>query len=160
MAATLSFVEYLENATSTATPTNLNFGSTLAANISPSLYPVTAGTNSYEKWVKLRFSGSFTRIENLQFWKSAGAYVTGESMNWTGQQTEYAVPTETTSVYATESVPTADPGTANISIGGSLSGSLTATGESDFIILQQAITIDASAGATNQKTLVVQYDEI
>jgi len=160
MGATLSFVEYLENATSTATPTNMNFGSTLSANITPSLYPVTAGTNSYEKWLKLRFSGSFTRIENLQFWKSSGAYVVGESITWTGQQTEYAAPTESTSVYASAALPTADPGTANVSIGGSLSGSLTATGDSDFIILQQVITLDASAGATNQKTLVFQYDEI
>jgi len=160
MAATLSFIEYLENATSTATPTNLNMGSTLAANISPSLYPITAGTNSYEKWVKLRFSDSFTRIENLQLWKSAGAYVGGEEINWTGQSTTYAVPTQSTSVYATAELPTSSPGTANISIGGDLSGSLTATGESDFVVLQTVIDVAASAGATNNKTILVQYDEI
>lgn len=160
MAATLSFVEYLENATSTATPTNLNMGSTLAANISPSLYPITAGTNSYEKWIKLRFSDSFTRIENLQLWKSAGAYVSGEEINWTGQATSYAVPTQSTSTYATAELPTSSPGTANISIGGDLSGSLTATGDSDFIVLQTVIDVSASAGATNNKTILVQYDEI
>lgn len=160
MVATFGWVEYLSNATDTATPTNLNLGSTLAANLAPSTYPITAGTYSYEKWVKANFSGSFTRIDNIQFWKSAGAYVTGEVINWTGQQTAYAVPTESASADATGAVPTADPGTANVSIGGSLSGSLTATGSSDFIILQASVTTAASAGAVNQKTFTLQYDEV
>lgn len=160
MAATLGFVEYLDDETTTATPTNLNMGSTLAANISASLYPITAGSSSYEKWIKLHFSGTFTRIENLQFWKSAGSYVTGESIVWEGEQTTYATPTNAASTIATTAVPTADPGTANVSIGGSLSGSLTAEGDSDFIVLQTAITGAASAGSTNLKTFVIQYDEV
>lgn len=160
MVATFGWVEYLENATSTATPTNLNFGSTLAANLAPSTYPITAGTYSYEKWVNVNFSGTFTRVDNIQFWKSAGAYVTGETIAWTGQQTEYAAPTTTASTYATTAVPTADPGTANVSIGGSLSGSLTATGSSDFIILQTSVTTAASAGSCNTKTFTLQYDEL
>jgi len=160
MVATFGWVEYLANATATATPTNLNLGSTLSANLAPSTYPITAGTYSYEKWVKSNFSGSFTRIDNIQFWKSAGAYVTGETIAWTGQQTAYAAPTESASGDATVAVPTADPGTANVSIGGNLSGSLTATGSSDFIILQASITTAASAGAVNQKTFTLQYDEV
>jgi len=158
--ATYGWIEYLANATATATPTNLNFGSTIAANLAPSTYPITAGTYSYEKWVRAYFSGSFTRIDNIQFWKSAGAYVSGETIAWTGQQTAYAAPTTTASVYATTALPTADPGTANVSIGGSLSGSLTSTGYSDYMILQTSVTTAASAGATNTKTLTLQYDEI
>lgn len=160
MVATFGWVEYLANATDTATPTNLNLGSTLAANLAPSTYPITAGTYSYEKWVKANFSGSFTRIDNIQFWKSAGAYVTGETIAWTGEQTSYVAPTESASSYATVATPTADPGTANVSIGGNLSGSLTATGDSDFIILQASVTGAASAGAVNQKTFTLQYDEV
>jgi len=160
MVATFAWVEYLSNATDTATPTNLNLGSTIAANLAPSTYPITAGTYSYEKWVKANFSGSFTRIDNIQFWKSAGAYVTGESIKWTGEQTEYAAPTNSASSYADTTVPTADPGTANVSIGGNLSGSLTAEGNSDFIILQASVTTSASAGAVNQKTFTLQYDEV
>ena len=108
----------------------------------------------------MHFSGSFTRIENLQFWKSAGALVGGEVINWTGQKTAYAVPTETTSTFADTAIPTADPGTANVSITATLSGSLTAEGDSDFIILQASIASTASAGATNTKTMTAQYDEI
>jgi hypothetical protein len=160
MVATFGWVEYLSNATDTATPTNLNLGSTLAANLAPSTYPITAGTYSYEKWVKANFSGSFTRIDNVQFWKSAGAYVTGEVINWTGQETAFNQPTESASADATTTVPVADPGTANVSIGGALAGSLTATGNSDFIILQATVTTAASAGAVNQKTFTLQYDEV
>jgi hypothetical protein len=160
MVATFGWVEYLANATATATPTNLNFGSTLAVNLAPSTYPITAGTYSYEKWVKAAFSGTFTRIENVQFWKSAGAYVTGETINFTGQGTTFAAPTTSASSYATSAVGTSAPGTANVSIGGSLSGSLTTAGSTDFMILQTSVTSAASAGATNQKTFTVQYDEI
>ena len=160
MVATFGWVEYLSNATATATPTNLNLGSTIAANLAPSTYPITAGTYSYEKWIKANFSGSFTRIDNIQFWKSAGAYVTGESISWAGEPTSYVAPTNAASSIATAAVPTADPGTANVSIGGSLSGSLTAAGDSDFIILQASVTTAASAGAVNQKTFTLQYDEV
>ena len=160
MVATFGWVEYLANATATATPTNLNLGSTIAANLAPSTYPITAGTYSYEKWFIANYSGSFTRIDNVQFWKSAGAYVTDEVINWTGQQTEYAAPTTSASSYATTAVATADPGTANVSIGGNLSGSLTTTGASDFMILQASIGSSASAGAVNQKTFTLQYDEV
>lgn len=160
MVATFGWVEYLANATATATPTNLNLGSTIAANLAPSTYPITAGTYSFEKWMKANFSASFTRIDNIQFWKSAGAYVTGELVNWTGSKTAYVAPTTSASSFASAAVPTSDPGTANVSIGGSLSGSLTASGMSDFIILQASVTTAASAGAVNQKTFTLQYDEV
>jgi len=160
MVATFGWVEYLANATATATPTNLNLGSTLYANLAPSTYPITAGTYSYEKWVRALFTGSFTRIENLQFWKSAGAYVTGETIKWTGNYSTYAAPTTVVSTIATTAAPTADPGTANVGIGGSLSGSLVATGYSDYILLQASVTTAASAGAVNQKTFTLQYDEV
>ena len=160
MVATFGWVEYLANDTATATPTNLNLGSTLAANLAPSTYPITAGTYSYEKWFVAHFSGSFTRIENLQFWKSAGAYVTGETVKWTGNYSTYTAPIATISTIATTVCPTADPATSNVGIGGSLTGSLEGTGDSDYILLQASVTTAASAGAVNQKTFTLQYDEV
>ena len=44
--------------------------------------------------------------------------------------------------------------------GGALAGSLVATGYSDYIILQASVTTAASAGAVNQKTFTLQYDEV
>ena len=160
MAATFAWIEYLANATATATPTNLNFGSTITANLAPSTFPITAGTYSYEKWVTTQYTGSFTRIENIQFWKSAGAYVSAEQINFTGQIITYAVPTTSSSTYAAAAVATSDPGTSNVSIGGSLTGSLVATGASDFLVLQTSVGSGASAGAVNQKTFTLQYDEV
>jgi len=160
MAATFGWVEYLANATATATPTNLNFGSTLYASLNPTLYPVTAGQNGYEKWVKANFSGSFTNISNIQFWKSAGAYSTGEAINYTGMKTSFVAPTTTLSVIATTTLPVANPGTANVSIGGSLAGSLLTAGASDWIVMQVNTSTTTPAGATATKTFSLQYDEV
>jgi len=158
MTATFTFTEW-NSSTSTTTATNFNLGSTNSANLNPSTYPITAGTSSYEKWLTAAFAGSFTSIDNLQFWKSTGTYVTGEAINWTSRYTTYTNPTTTDSVIATTAVPTADPTTANVSIGDSLTGSLTAAGESDYIILQASITTAASAGSANQLTFTLEYDE-
>jgi len=158
MAATFSWVEYTA-ASTTATPTSFNLGSTNAANLSPSTYPISAGSYSYEKWIKGRFTGSFTSVDNLIFWKSDGDYVTGETMKYTGQATTFATPINTVSTNATTAVPITEPATANVSIGESLTGSLTATGDSDFIVLQASVTSYASSGASNQKTFSFSYDE-
>jgi hypothetical protein len=60
---------------------------------------------------------------------------------------------------ATTDVPTADPGTANVSIGGELTGSLTAAGYSNYIVLQLNSTTATPAGDTNTYTFTLQYDE-
>ena len=159
MVAVFGWVEYLANATATATPTNLNLGSTTAANLAASTYPITAGTYSYEKWIRGLWTGSFTRIENLKFWMTDTAYVTGETLKMTGFATQYATPITVVSTIATTVMPTSEPST-NVSIGGTTTGSLVATGYSDFIVIQASITTAASAGATNQKTFTLQYDEV
>ena len=160
MAAVFGWIEYNQNATDTGAPTNLNFGSTNARNLAPSTYPVATGTYSFEKYVKGHFSDSFTRVENIQFWKSAGAYVSGEGVNFTGQVIAYATPTNSASSGANTAIPVAEPGTANVSIGGSLSGSLTSEGSTDFIVLQATVDTSAAAGLVNTKTITLQYDEV
>ena len=168
MVATFSWVEYNATAGDTSVPTNLNLGSTNAVDLAPSTYPITAGTYSYSKWVRGHWSGSFTRIENLQFWMSSSGsgYVTGESLKVSATTTNYAgtdtyvTPTNSADSHANNLMPTADPGAANIGIGGSLTGSLTSEGDSDFIVVQASITSAASAGATQTKEFRLQYDEV
>jgi len=169
MVATFSWVEYNANDTDTSVPTNLNFGSTNTANLAPSTYPITAGTYSYSKWVRGLWTGSFTRIENLQFWMSASGtgYVTGEKLNcsattgtYAGTST-FATPKATIDSEAGITMPIADPAATNIGIGGSLTGSITSAGNSsDFIVVQASIGSSASAGAVQQKTFTLQYDEV
>jgi hypothetical protein len=126
----------------------------------PLTYPIDAGSRSFEKYISGSFGGTFTKISNVQFWKSAGAYVTGETIFWTGSATTFNDPIDTASGSAVGSVPVADPGTANVSIGGALAGSLTAIGSTDFIVMQLETTSSTPAGAVNQKTFTLQYDEI
>lgn len=168
MAATFSFVEYNATAGDTGVPTNLNLGSTNAKDLAPSTYPITAGTYSYSKWIRGHFSGTFTRIENLKFYcsNSGTGYVSEEVINFSGTTSDYAgtstyaTPTNAADAQASNALVFSEPGTANIGIGGSLSGSLESEGDSDFIVVQASIGSGASAGAVQQKTLTFVYDEI
>ena len=165
MAASTEFSES-NGASETVTDgiSNLNYGNTDAANLTPSSYPITAGSNSYVKWVRFHVSdmGGSNKVSNLHVWKSAGAYVTSE-----GIYSNLATATYTAATYATPDtvggwgslVPTADPGAANLGIGGALDGSLTAAGYSDYWRSQLRTGTDTPPGNTNTKTFTLQYDE-
>lgn len=122
-------------------------------------YPITAGNNSYEAFLRGRWTGTFNSITNLQFWNSAGGPDTGVSLKWKGTVTGYTTPTTAVSTVATADVPTSDPGTANVTIGGDLGGELTAAGYSDYVVMQMQTTTGASAGDTSTYTFTLQYDE-
>ena len=163
MVAAFEWVESNTVGETESTPTNINFGSTDAVNLVALTYPITAGENSYEKWIKVKFTGTFSVIDNIQFWKSAGAYQTEEGIDWSGTTAlaSYATPTAATSSVATTVLPTADPGTANVWIAGSLSGTITVSGNtSDYIVMQLQTTTNTEAGAVNTKTFTLQYDEV
>ena len=122
--------------------------------------PIVAGENSYEVWLRAHFTDTFNQIDNLQFWMSTDfSPNTGLAVKWDGETETYATPTESTSSVATTAVPTSDPGTANVSIGGSLAGNLSSAGYSDYIVLQLQTTTSAAAGDTSLATFTLQYDE-
>lgn len=135
-----------------------------AANYSSN--PITASDTadqgrSYEVWLRAHFTGTFNKVNNLQFWKSTDfSPNTGLTVYWKGNnQTSYVTPVKTDSSVATAGVPTSDPGTANVSIGGSLAGELTSAGYSDYIVLQLDVASTAAAGDTSLATFTLQYDE-
>ena len=153
LTATFDFAESNgAGATVTNSISNLNFGNTDAPNIVPASNPVTAGNNSYEKWFRGHFSGTYSSISNLKFYKSAGAYVTGESIV-AEVNASYATPVATTSIVATSAVPT--------SLGTALAP--TAPGASPdysgYIIMQLQTTVSTPPGNVNTKTFTLQYDE-
>jgi len=125
-----------------------------------STYPVPAGSNSYEVWLQGHFTGSFNSIYDLRFWMStdfspnAGLVVKNKS-----NQQSYGQPTNATSSIATATIGTSDPGTANVSIGGSLTSSLTTSGYTDYLVLQLQTTTAAPAGDTSLCTLSLSYIE-
>lgn len=143
---------------------NINFGSTDAANIVAASYPIDAGDNSYEKWIRMHFTGSFNQIDQLKIWKSSGAYVTGESLKTNLTESGYSeatfsAPTASTSSEATNTMPTSEPTDSNIGISGSLSGTLSAAGYSDYCVLQLQTTSSSPAGNVNQKVISLKYRE-
>jgi len=164
MAETFAIHESNGTAETTSVASNINYGSTDSANLTPASYPITASENSYEKWERCYWSGTFNKIENLQIWKSAGSYVTGESIDTnlttTGySQDSYATPTDSTSTVADIVMPTADPAAANMGIAGSLTGNLSSAGYSDYWVTQLQTTATTPPGDVNQKTFTIQYDE-
>jgi len=144
---------------------NTNMGSFDAANIDPASYPIVPGGNSCDKWqlVHVTDMGTSSRISNLKVWRSGSLGASALHMtnartsDYGGTQT-YTTPTTDPSTVAVQIMPTGTPGSTNLGIGGSLSGALTTSGYSDFLVHQIQTTITAIAGSST--TMNYQYDEV
>lgn len=166
MAATFAMIQY-----NGAGPTLTNIGGSGNAwnyqtvdTANPSLYaanPILFGHNSYEVWLRAMFTGAFSVIRDLRMWLSTNfSPATGLLLRFKGTQQIYLQPGVGSSSIATSSFPTSDPGTANISIGGDLSGSIvTSSGMSDFIVSQLQTTTAAPAGDTSFASISFSYSE-
>lgn len=178
MAVTVYWVEYNggahDDSLGSALATNLNFGSTDLANLTPASYPIAAGANSFAKYIKLHFSGSYTQVSNAKLWKSNGAYVTGESLKFSGNYIKgYNSPSATAlpavSGTAVPDIPVASPSTPNICLPGATDDILQqsdyesspgyASGAySSMMAFQLQTTSSTPAGPVNQKTISLTYD--
>jgi hypothetical protein len=146
---------------------NINFGSTDATGLTPASYPITiqsAGTAySYEKWLRVKISGTYNKVDNLQWWMATtpSTGVSVYSSDTADLNLSYTTPVATVSTPAHNACPTSDPGTANIPIGGALAGSSlsNATTYSNYIVLQLRVGTTAVAGDMTQLTFSFQYDE-
>ena len=120
---------------------NSNMGNVDDAELDPVAYPITPGENSYEKWQR-KFNVSdmngSSEIANLKVWRTGalGGLAThktnARTADYGGAET-YAEPVKTASTVADQTMPTSAPASANLGIGGSLAGSLTAEGYSDYL---------------------------
>lgn len=163
MTANFSFNEYTGvGAVETVGISNLNFGNTDAPNLVPVNNPIIAGTNSYAKYIKGAFSGSFTRIDNLKFWKASGSYATGESCQFSGS-IAYATPSNANQ--GDPAVPTSEPSDPNVGISGDIYGYLDGPSDdgysknTDYMRLQLRTTSLTPGGPVIQKVMVLMYDE-
>ncbi len=168
MAATVSIAESNgAGETVTASITNTNMGSTDAVNLNATTYPITPNTRSYAKYQRFNVTamGGASSIGNLKVWRTGSlgtggthSHVTNaRETSYAGAAT-YATPVNTSIAAASQAMPTSEPTGANLGIGGSLSGTLTATGYSDYCIHQ--IVTDSSATAGSTSTMNYQYDEV
>lgn len=129
-----------------------------AANYSS--YPIPAGEKSYEVWLRGKFTGSFNKVQNIQFWRSTDfSPNTGLSIKWKPKgASAFATPVSGVNK-CVSAVPTSDPGSANVGIGSNITGSLTASGYTNWIVLQLNTTSAAAAGDTSLATFTMNYDE-
>jgi hypothetical protein len=143
---------------------NSNMGDADAKELDPVAYPVIPGDNTYEKYQKIHVSdiGTSSKIDNLKVWRKGA--LGGSAVHLTNARTTsyagaaaYATPVKTDSSVATQAMPTSVPATANLGIGGSLTGALTAAGSSDYLVHQ--IQTDAGDVAGSTSTMNYQYDE-
>jgi len=201
MAVTVYWVEYVGSESpgttqhdnydfdshSVTSATNLNFGNTSARDLTPASYPIAADAESYSKYFVLQFSGSFTQISNAKLWKSAGNYVTGEYI-WFSGNVDFVAPStsailsgepdaEWTDYGTGRRIPTSQPSNNNVVLssyatggGGSTSTTLPESFEtvsspgyysgsrSAVLVFQLTTTASTPAGPVNQKTISLTYD--
>ena len=123
-------------------------------------YPIPAGSNSYEVYLRGHFTGVFNKIYDTRFWMSTDfSPSAGLTIKMKGNQVTYGQPTNASSSIAVDTIGTSDPGTTNVSIGGSLSSSLTTSGYTDFIVLQLRTTTESAAGDTSLSVMSLSYIE-
>lgn len=145
--------------------TNSNMGSADEVNTVAADNPVVPGDNTYEKWQQIHVTamGGSSKILNLKIWRTtalggSAVHVTNARTTSYGGAESYATPIATDSTLATQAMPTSEPASANLGIGGALAGELTGTGSSDYLIHQ--IQTDAGDVAGASCTMHYQYDEI
>ena len=146
-------------------------------------YPITAGQNSYEVWVMMRFgdsAGAFSTIDNCKFYTNVPCYTASQGMAVYGNinianpggtsVANYTVPTDSNSIIAIRDITTgyASPSAENVYIGTTAGGSITTpasftanstTNGTQFIALQVRTTVAAAAGTSSDIVWHYTYDE-
>jgi hypothetical protein len=143
---------------------NSNMGNVDAKELVAANYPVSPGNNTFEKYQKIHVTamGGSSKIDNLKIWRTgalggAATHKTNARTSSYAGAAAYAAPVATASSKATQAMPTSEPASANLGIGGALAGALTGTGSSDYLVHQ--IFTDAGDVAGASTTMHYQYDE-
>lgn len=145
------------------------YGSVDQANLEKDVNPIDQGLNSFEKWKRFHvvLLGGAAKIKGLRYYALAApppntehrANVSASQATYdTIKKTAYTQPA-TTILVATQTVPTSKPSSANLGIGGSLTGEIIAAGGlSDYLVTQIRAGATAQAGGT--LTAIYHYDEV
>jgi len=161
MSATLHWMESnLVGEVETPDISNINFGNVDEPNIVPADDPVIIGQNSFSKYIRIFFDGTWTLISNMKFWKNSGAYVEGEAIK-AAANVEYATPSKDAT--GDDNIPTEEGSALEIE---SAEGEVTieygvsgVSGYTKYIRLQTQTTVETPSGAGNQKEYTFQWDE-
>ena len=150
------------------TATNSNMGITDSPNLTPILADaIPAGTNSMEKYQRVRVTvnGDSNVIQGIRIWRTgtlggADVHLCNCKTSAYAGAAVYASPAVATSSKAINAMPTSDPGATNLGIGGSLTGTISTTGYSDYLVHQIQVGAGTTAGPASANTMYFQYDEI
>lgn len=170
MAATTTWYE--QNGTATGSPahgtestiSSCDWKSVDDSTTSRASAPVLAGSNSYDKYIYLKFTGTFNQISAVKFAHTAGTLGTGISLKSKITST-YATPATTAMSSSTDITSTTAIGSgASVLLSttgpnGSTSASQTSTCYTQYIVTQVQTTSAANAGDSGTVTLTVQYNE-
>lgn len=134
---------------------SLNFGSNDSANLNPTQYPILRSNASFEKYLRCKFTDTFTEISNMKFW-----------LDYSELYAEVAIKAAANEAYVEPSdapngdsdIPT-DEGSALAIQASDGSDTIVAPGYTKYIRLQLQTTIDASAGFLENE-FIFQYDEV
>jgi hypothetical protein len=145
--------------------TNSNMGDTDAANLVAASYPITPGNRSYIKYQKIHVTamGGSSKVKTLKVWRTTAlsgsdTHVTNaRETSYAGALT-FATPVKTSVTGVDQNMPTTEPSGANLGIGGSLTGELTAAGSSDYLGHQLVVNAGTTAGASC--TMNFKYSEV
>lgn len=127
--------------------------------------PVLAGTNSFEKYIYLKFSGTFNQVSAVKFAHTAGVMGTGISLKGKVSST-YAKPATSAMTGATDITnPTAIGSGASVLLGTAGPNdtdpqpSQTTECYTQYLITQVQTAATAQAGDSGTATLTIQYNE-
>lgn len=141
-----------------------NMGSIDSVNLDTEANPIYAGDRSYVKEQRIHVTslGGSSKIKNLRVWRN-GALGTGTTHKTNvrtssyGGAFAYVTPSNSAIAGVDQDMPTSQPGSANVGIGGSLTGEITAPGYSDYIAHQLLTAVGDITGA--DVVLNYSYDE-
>lgn len=123
--------------------------------------PITvpdSGTNySFERWMKVEFTGTFNLIENVKVWKSSGTFSDSNLALYAGTTATGTTPTNSDSTIATTSMPTSEGGAIDITPSTAID---TDGDKTDFFVVQLDVPDTVTTpGDIGTQTLTFQYDE-
>lgn len=135
--------------------------SSLTDTANPVVRPGAGTTQSYEKWLHLRASGTFTSISNPRFYTSGNSISTGVN---------FYVRTTNTNTFAQPAVPSNNSAGTDVTtytsgspkvMNAIAAGPWTGVGDiGDFLTSWASVGPTASAGSMGSSTFVFTWDEV
>ena len=118
--------------------------------------PITVGTNSYEKWLKLKIdTAPANGVTNFKLWGD-GAVQTSTTLNWTGAYVTGVTPVTTASTIANTTFTNYTSGNKGTWDATSYSATNATT---KFAVFQLVVDSTCNPGNWTQETINYSYDE-